>query len=682
MPAQDPATVKLLTLLNVSSLRSKRRSLKSSDSSPEGQSESETPKRRKLGGKLATKREAHQGEEQDEASESEDESEIESQDVESPVITANDPHVLHFGSSEAGPSILTPASRSAIDNHQLGTQQLNLGNGPDELGAVVLSCPEGAESNKPSNDFPSLISEYRDVMLPYVGTSPKEHDNARRQACDHIVRHIQKHRKRIMTNNARLLAHSKAAAVAAEAAKSDASAASKPSILDPPSDVRDQGFTRPTVLILLPFRNSALALVDTLISALESYHNNKLETTTPPKIENYTRFQSEYGLPPGVEDKLLSAEPGTYPSDHVRNFAGNTDDAFRLGIRLSNKGKGWRLFSGFLNSDIIIASPLGLRMGIEREGCVSNRLCRSSSSSNHISISLHPNLPVTPNSPPDFLSSLEIVLIDQLDCLTMQNWAHLTHILELCNVLPKEANGADFARIREYCLDGHSGYLRQTILLSAYETPQTRALFNNTQLLKNVAGRIRQTRPYGATPIPEGMAIGWTKLDCDDPVKEPDARFEYFKEKIVPNILSSAQAQTLVFVPSYFDYLRVYNHLVSHASTSVTGISEYSSNQDISRARQAFFAGTRPILVITERFHFFRRYKLRAVKHIVFYGPPDHAQFFTEILSFPFLDDETAPAPNDVKTLCLYSKFDYMRLERLEGTKEAATMCASQTVQP
>ncbi|KAH7335830.1 digestive organ expansion factor [Rhizoctonia solani] len=548
--------------------------------------------------------------------------------------------------------MLTPASRSAIDDHKLTVERLNLGTEPDNLGAAVLSYPEGVELSKPPNDFASLISEYRDVMLPYIGISSKEHDKARRQVCDHIVRHIQKHRKQIMNNNARLSAHSKAVAAAAEAAKSGAAGSSKVSISDPPSDVRDQGFTRPTVLILLPFRNSALALVNTLISALEDSHNTKSETTTLVKTENYSRFQSEYGLPPGAEDKLLSAEPGTYPPDHVRNFAGNTDDAFRLGIRLTNKGKGWRLFSGFLNSDIIIASPLGLRMGMEREG------------------------------PPDFLSSLEVLLIDQLDCMTMQNWSHLTHIIELCNAIPKESNGADFARIREYCLDGHSGYLRQTILLSSYETPQTRALFNNTQLLKNIAGRVRQTRPYGATPIPEGMAIDWVKLDCEDPAKEPDVRFEYFKERIVPNILSSAQAQTLVFVPSYFDYLRVYNHLVSHASTSVTGISEYSSNEDISRARQAFFKGTRQVLVITERFHFFRRYKLRAVKHITFYGPPDHAQFLTEILSFPFLDDETAPAPADVKTVCLYSKFDYMRLERLEGTKEATTMCASPAVQP
>ena len=34
----------------------------------------------------------------------------------------------------------------------------------------------------------------------------------------------------------------------------------------------------------------------------------------------------------------------------------------------------------------------------------------------------------------------------------------------------------------------------------------------------------------------------------------------------------------------------------------------YSSSQDISRARQAFFAGNKSFLLVSERFHFFRRY--------------------------------------------------------------------------
>ena len=124
----------------------------------------------------------------------------------------------------------------------------------------------------------------------------------------------------------------------------------------PPEDVQDQGFTRPSVLILLPFRSFALRW----ISALTAH--------TPPshyQIENNARFQSEYGLPPGAVDKLASAEAGAYPRDHVEMFKGNVDDSFRLGVKLTKKSV--KLFADFYGCDLIVASPLGLRMSIEKE---------------------------------------------------------------------------------------------------------------------------------------------------------------------------------------------------------------------------------------------------------------------------------------------------------------------------
>jgi U3 small nucleolar RNA-associated protein 25 len=124
----------------------------------------------------------------------------------------------------------------------------------------------------------------------------------------------------------------------------------------PPEDVQDQGFTRPSVLVLLPFRTSARRWIDALTSH-----------TPPPafQIENYSRFLSEYGLPPGAVDKLATAAPGMHPLDHVETFQGNVDDNFRLGVKLTRKSV--KLFAEFYNSDIIIASPLGLRMSIEKE---------------------------------------------------------------------------------------------------------------------------------------------------------------------------------------------------------------------------------------------------------------------------------------------------------------------------
>lgn len=62
------------------------------------------------------------------------------------------------------------------------------------------------------------------------------------------------------------------------------------------------------------------------------------------------------------------------------------------------------------------------------------------------------------------------------------------------------------------------------------------------------------------------------------------------------------------------------------------------------------------------------RYKIRGIRNVVFYGPPDHPQFFTEFLSYPFLDDDVEAS--DVTCKVLYSRFDWLRLERIVGTEE------------
>ena len=75
-----------------------------------------------------------------------------------------------------------------------------------------------------------------------------------------------------------------------------------------------------------------------------------------------------------------------------------------------------------------------------------------------------------------------------------------------------------------------AAYLRQTVLLSAYETPETRALFN--QSLKNVAGRIRTERRWPPIEVPEGIDQNFVQFDCSNPKDEPEKRFQFFTTQV------------------------------------------------------------------------------------------------------------------------------------------------------
>jgi U3 small nucleolar RNA-associated protein 25 len=103
----------------------------------------------------------------------------------------------------------------------------------------------------------------------------------------------------------------------------------------------------------------------------------------------------------------------------------------------------------------------------------------------------------------------------------------------------------------------------------------------------------------------------------------------------------------------------------------------YSSNADISRARGAFFSGKKSFLLVSERFHFFRRYALRGVRNILFYAPPEHPQFYAEVLQWPFLDPNADVEAGDVVVRTLWSRLDAMALERIVGSKEAGRMIVS-----
>ncbi|KAH6918000.1 digestive organ expansion factor [Coprinopsis sp. MPI-PUGE-AT-0042] len=545
---------------------------------------------------------------------------------------STDLYEAHFGPSS---SVISEAGRAAVDQRSWTSSREVVG----KLGPAVISVPTSQDISsevlrKPDvmdklqqpfkkrqaklnrnqvelqNDLMSALSSRKDL---YLSSSPLESRQSTREAIAlHALNHISKKRRRVLKNNERLSHHNK----------------TSPDT-PPPEDMQDQGFTRPSVLILLPFRNSAM----------DWFHAITSHTPSPEyQIENQARFMSEYGLPAGTTDRLTSADPGTYPVEHVETFKGNVDDNFRIGVKMTRKSV--KMFTEFYGCDLIIASPLGLRRSIEKEKNA------------------------------DYLSSIEVMVVDQLDSLTMQNWEHVKFVMSHLNKLPKESHDTDFSRIKPWYLDGLATYLRQTILISSFDTSEIRALYNTD--LKNVAGKLRTEKRWSPIPVPDGLLHAFERFECSSPQDESEKRFEHFTKQLMPSVMKSAvqSTNTVVFIPSSFDFIQVQNWFRKHSSVSFAVLSEYSTNADISRARLAFFKGEKQFLLISERFHFYKRYKIRGIRNLVFYGPPEHPQYFTEFLSYPFLDDEVETS--DVTCRVMFSKYDWFRLERIAGTDAAA----------
>lgn len=480
-----------------------------------------------------------------------------------------------------------------------------------------------AQSGKEELDLLREVFEYRDIL--YGCRSHRNAGKLRDVTALHALNHIFKTRDKVLKNNARL----------AQAPGADLG-----------DKCRDQGFTRPKVLVLVPTKQACVRYIDSIVKLSE-----------PDQQENRKRFMDTFSQPEdaGFENK---------PEDFRELFGGNHEEDFRVGLKFTRKTI--KFFSGFYNSDIILASPLGMMRTITTGGG------KKDSKKGHDS---------------DFLSSIELVIVDHANAMEMQNWQHVDYVFEQLNLIPKELHGSDIFRTRFWYGDGNAKYLRQTIILSDYLTPSISALA--TTHLHNIAGRVKYTPTYAGAmlelspSIPMAITQTFLRFDSHAPQTDSDARFKFFTSTILPNLLRSTNKAssrgTLIFVPTYLDFVRLRNHFSTAAETtslSFGTISEYSTRGDVARARSHFLSGRHSILLYSERAHHYFRYKLRGIRKLIFYGVPENPIFWTEMVdalgSTAQTDADWAQAQSAKQgrglVRALFSKWDFMKLERVVGT--------------
>ena len=519
---------------------------------------------------------------------------------------------------------ITQAKRSVNRLQSLGTEFIkaqllrNMADANKEILSAKQPCSKVKSFTPMQSEMFAILNSYKDLNV-----NERTFENGeefRMVYCLHALNHVLKTRTRIINNNERL------AAVKSNKKKLAINA-------------RDQGLCRPKVVIVVPFKECVRKIVDfmeTLLFGLNDKGN----------VANKKKFSDEYGHREEVQK-------GNKSDDFYRMFAGNTDDGFRLGLGVTKKTL--KLYTDFYSSDIIIASPLGLRMVIGTDEDVKRDY--------------------------DFLTSIELLVMDQVDVFAMQNWEHVTGIFNHLHLQPAKSHGVDFSRVRMWTLNQLSVHYRQTLLISSVQMPEVNALFNKQ--CQNFYGKVKVINPVTKGSIcrvlTSAVPIIFRKFESTTVVSSVQERFNFFTKKIMPDFSQDLMYHTLIFVPSYFDYVQLRNWFDKKSYLDYAEICEYTKYKKMAAARDRFFHGEHHFLLYTERAHFYKRFAIKGIRHLVFYQIPQYPEFFSEMVNLMQSSYQNPKGGSDGNMSCtiIYNKYDIHRLTPVVGTERARTMLKS-----
>lgn len=491
----------------------------------------------------------------------------------------------------------------------------------------------------------TLLNNYQDLYL--CNRSYAAAEEMRLIYTLHAINHVLKSRSQVIKHNGlvtRQIEQQQQQAAAKRKKKQNNNKPSPTPTIPPQIDdeIRDQGLVRPKVLIIAPLKDAGYRIVNLLIDLLVPSQEKKAG-----RVINHKRFVEEF-----AGDELTFSKRNPKPDDYQQTFQGNTDDNFRLGVSLTKQCV--KLYADFYSSDLIIASPLGLRMIVGAPGDEERDY--------------------------DFLASLELVIVDQMDVIYAQNWDHLLHVFGHMHLQPQSRENTDFSRVRSWSLNGWAKFYKQTVLLSAFDLPEFRSVFNSQ--CRNYRGKVRQVMEVRVGSIRQCvMQVPQTfhRVEVTSIEASFDARFYYFVNVILPQFTTATMAHTLVYVPSYFDFVRLRNHFKKDVSTSCVHVCEYTREGKVARARDMFYHSGAHFLLYTERGHFFRRPRVKGIRHLVFYQPPAWPHFYPEMVNLmqPANQNPRDGLELNMSVTVLYTKYDVVQLAGIVATQNAQEMVAS-----
>ena len=258
-------------------------------------------------------------------------------------------------------------------------------------------------------------------------------------------------------------------------------------------------------------------------------------------------------------------------------------------------------------------------------------------------------------------------------------------------------NMTDFSRVRPYFLSGQAHLWKQFIICSTHSDPMITSCFK--RFGTSQCGSIKITRHYDieeaslhAVRLPITRQVFQRVPTTSTFMNAGSDRVQYFCKHIWPEIEKQKQKHTLIFIPSYFDFIMLRNILLQRKEDGIAlidfvSVTEYSRVTEVSRGRARFLQGRKEVMLYTGRAHYFLRHAIKGVRHLIFLGVPEQASFYSEHVNrlnegLPSSLDGIATNGGNTANdgiqnstcLTLFTKYDSCALERIVGTTNCSRM--------
>ncbi len=209
-----------------------------------------------------------------------------------------------------------------------------------------------------------------------------------------------------------------------------------------------------------------------------------------------------------------------------------------------------------------------------------------------------------------------------------KNWSLIESLTKRCNCAIKHIGEADISRLQSQYLNTESKFLRQTIAISEIAFPDLNSFFRRFCFNPRSA-LVIPTYSGVLKPIASNQSRHvFQKVAFSDIAKAAEERVVAFanllnmmiksdkkglkknlKKVMILFFTSSMRIGILVFVPNYFDFLKLRKHL-NEMEVSFAHICEYTDRKESIRDFKDFKNKVASVLLYTERRHFYHRSRI------------------------------------------------------------------------